>query len=156
VTEAIFCLDAGVWIKFLVAEEPVELSDAAARLVLRALTTGRLVCPAFAWAEVGSVLRKKVRQELLTTEQARELWTRFGELPVEYVDVPAMRARAWQLAQRHALPTLYDAGFLACTELAPESDSAVREFWTADQTLLNSLGSNRPAYVRDLRVEAGP
>lgn len=72
-TEVIACLDTGVWIKFLVVEEPAELSEAAAELVLRALTTARLVVPAFAWAEVGSVLRKKVRQRLLAPEEAAEL-----------------------------------------------------------------------------------
>ena len=72
-TEEIQCLDTSVLIKFLVAEEPEELGDAVQRLVLRVLLNGRLVAPAWAWAEVGSVLRKKVRMGLLQPEEAQDL-----------------------------------------------------------------------------------
>ncbi|MDP9371980.1 MAG: type II toxin-antitoxin system VapC family toxin [Chloroflexota bacterium] len=151
--EGIYCLDTGVLIKFLVAEEPAELSDAAAQLVLRALTNGRLVAPAFAWAEVGSVLRKKVRQGLLQREQAGALWIRFGQLPIEFIEDPSLRTRAWEIAGQYALPTLYDAAFLACTEVA-SGTAATREFWTADEELLRALEANEPPYVRRLRTTA--
>ena len=150
-TEAVLCLDTGVWIKFLVAEEPLEQSAAATRLVLRALSTGRLIAPAFAWAEVGSVLRKKIRQGLLTTEQAEELWTRFRQFQVEFVDGPALRSRAWELAAQYGLPTLYDAAFLACTEVA-SAGATVREFWTTDRALLRALGTEWPPYIRLLEA----
>jgi predicted nucleic acid-binding protein len=150
VPEAVVCLDTGVWIKFLVAEEPAELSEAAVRLVLRVLPRERLVAPAFAWAEVGSVLRKKVRQTLLQHEEAEELWTNFGRLPIEFVEAPALCTRAWEIAEEYALPTLYDAAFLACTEVKPAPEGTVREFWTADQELVRSLRVNRPAYLREL------
>jgi predicted nucleic acid-binding protein len=110
----------------------------------------RLVDPAFAWAEVGSVLRQKVRQGLLAPEQARELWIKFGQMPIEFIDSPALRARACEIAEGCALPTLYDAAHLACTELTPAPGTVVREFWTADQELLRSLGTTRPPYVRHL------
>lgn len=151
--EAVVCLDTGVWIKFLVAEEPAGLSDAAAQLVRRALTSDRLAAPAFGWTEVGSVLRKKMRQGILWPEQAEDLWVRFGQLPIEYIDARELHGRAWEIAERYALPTLYDAAFLACTELAPAPTGAVREFWTADEELLRSLETNRPSYVRQLGVE---
>jgi predicted nucleic acid-binding protein len=151
VTEAVLCLDTGVWIKFLVAEESLEQSEAAARLVLRAISAGRLVVPAFAWAEIGRVLRKKVRQGLFTMEQAGELWTRFGQFPVEFMDGPALRSRAWELAAQYGLPTLYDAAFLACTEIA-SARVTVGEFWTADQALLRALGTEWPPYVRLLEA----
>ena len=146
--EDVFCLDTSVLIKFLVAEEPVEQGEAAERLMLRALVGGRVVAPAFAWAEVGSVLRKKVRQGLLQQQQAEQLWSKFGSLPIEFVDLPAMRDRTWELAEHYGLATLYDAAFLACTELAPAPEPVVREFWTVDGELLRQLGEMRPPYAR--------
>ena len=149
-SEELFCLDTSVWIKFLVPEEPPEQQEAAEQLVLRAVTAGRLVAPAWTWAEVGSVLRKKVRQSLLRQDQADELWVRFGQLPIDFVDTPVLRARAWEIAEQYTLPTLYDAAFLACTEVALASEPATRQFWTADRDLLRQLGTARPGYVRQL------
>lgn len=151
VPEAILCFDAGVWVKFLVAEEPAEQTVMARRLIREALTTARIIAPAFAWAEVGSVLRKKEQQGLLLREEADTLWTAFGDLPIEFLDSPALRNRAWQLAAQYGLPTLYDAAFLACTETTPAPADVVREFWTADEQLLGSLGGDPPPYVRHLR-----
>jgi predicted nucleic acid-binding protein len=145
--EDVLCLDSGVLVKFLVPEEPKELTQAAERLVLRGLLAGQLVAPAFAWAEVGSVLRKKVRQRLLQASQAEALWTRFGQLPIEFVELPELRARTWEIAERYGLLTLHDAAFLACTEVVEAPEPATREFWTADEALLRRLGTNTPSYV---------
>ena len=153
VVEAIICLDTAVWIKFLVTEEPAELTNLASELVRQVLTTARIVAPAFAWAEIGSVLRKKVRHLALTPGDAEALWTSFGALPIEYIEGGALRARAWQIAERYGLPTLYDAAFLACIELAPAPDVVTREFWTVDKELLRMLQSDRPPYVRELGVD---
>ncbi|MBI4491459.1 MAG: type II toxin-antitoxin system VapC family toxin [Chloroflexi bacterium] len=149
-TEVVRCLDTNIWIRYLVGEEPPELAAAARRLVWDATPSGRLVAPAWAWAEVGSVLRKKVRQGQIEWGEAETLWARFGQLPIEFIDTPAVRNRAWEIAGQFGLPTLYDATFLACTEMAPASEPAVREFWTADDELLRRLGARRPAYVRRL------
>jgi predicted nucleic acid-binding protein len=155
VSEAIICLDTGVWIKFLVAEEPLALSDAANQIVLRSLANDRLVAPNFAWAEVGSVLRKKVRQRLLTPQQASDLWMTFGRLPIEYVDTAEGRRRAWELAERYELPTLYDAAFLVCPETVPAQSVRSREFWTADQALIRALEKEPLSHVHWLGELAG-
>ena len=146
-TERLLCLDTSILIKCLATDEHTE---AAVRLLEGAVRDGaRLVAPAWAWAEVGSVLRKKLRAGLLQPDEARALWDAF--LPIEYVDARALRVHAWEFAERHRLPTLYDAAFLACTELAPSDDAdATREFWTADEKVLASLGTPRPAYVHRL------
>ena len=149
-SEDALCLDTTVLVKYLVIEESREETEAAAQLVGRGMAGGRLVAPAWAWAEVGSVLRKKVRQRLVSTEEADALWSQFARLPIQYLDLPLIRARAWEIAARYGLPTLYDAAFLATTELAPAPLGAVREFWTADEALLHSLDPARPAYVRRL------
>lgn len=149
-TESLLCLDSSVLIKLLAAEEPEDQREAAARLMERAYAGWRMIAPAFAWVEVGSSLRKKVRQGTLPWEEAERLWSEFGLLPIEYVELPAARKRAWEIAERHGLATLYDAAFLACTELAHPSESTVREYWTADEELLRRLGADMPAYVRRL------
>lgn len=146
-TDTVLCLDSSVLVKFLVPEMPLAQDEEARRLVLRGITAGRLVAPTCAWLEVGSVLRKKVRQGILASDLATVLWERFGLLAIDYLDFPELRARSYQLAESFGLATLYDAAFLACTELAPVDEPADREFWTADVELVRMLGDRRPEYV---------
>jgi predicted nucleic acid-binding protein len=141
----VVCLDAGVWLKALAAEE---LSAEAAHVLADSIGIGRLVAPAFCWAEVGSVLRTKVRARDLSAEEAAGAWADFRAMPVTFIDTLQLRSRAWELAERYGQPTLYDTAYLACTEVAEGSS---RTFWTADDALLATLGSGRPAYGRHLR-----
>jgi predicted nucleic acid-binding protein len=137
VTEAL-CIDTSVMMKYLC---PDEQTPEAIALIANALTQQvRLVAPSFAWAEVGSVLRKKVRAKLLTNAEANQLYTAYISLPIDYIDTEILRLNAWQLAEEYGMPTLYDAVFLACAK----AESA--NFWTADDAMLN-LFSSRPSYV---------
>ncbi|MGL5795282.1 MAG: type II toxin-antitoxin system VapC family toxin [Waterburya sp.] len=137
----VLCLDTSVIIPYLVPDEYESLADS---LVLEAVVGNvSLVAPAFAWAEVGSVLRKKVRLDLLTTEEAEGCYQDFCNLPIDYLNQESLRARAWEIAQQYQLPTLYDATFLACAE------SLLAQFWTSDKVLLNKL-LPRPDYVNQL------
>lgn len=137
------CIDTSVMMKYLC---PDEQTPQAIALITEALTQQtRLVAPCFAWAEVGSVLRKKVRAKLLTSAEADQLYAAYLNLPIDYIDTQILQHNAWQLATQYGMPTLYDAVFLACAE----SESA--NFWTADDALLN-LFSSQPAYV--YRLEA--
>ena len=146
----VLCLDANVLVKLLVLEYPPELNAAARRLLDQVDAGAVLVAPAFAWAEVGSALRKKARTGELTETRTREHWDAFLSYGIEYLDSPEIRLRAWEIAADYGLPTLYDAAFLACTELAPVEEPGSREFWTADGTLLQQLGDRRPSYVHRL------
>ena len=137
----VLCVDTSVWIPYLV---PEVYQPQARNLVEEALSMSiRLVAPAFAWAEVGSVLRKKTRMGVVTIEEAQGFFHDFNELPIDYIQEEAIRARTWEIAEIYGLPTLYDAAFLACTE------SVSGEFWTADTTLIRQL-TPRPTYVREL------
>ncbi|MBE9007184.1 type II toxin-antitoxin system VapC family toxin [Fortiea sp. LEGE XX443] len=139
-TEAL-CIDTSVMMKYLC---PDEQTPEAIALITNALTQQtRLVAPCFAWAEVGSVLRKKLRINLLTFAEADQLYTAYISLPINYIDTEILRFDAWQLAEQYGIPTLYDAVFLACAKI----ESA--NFWTADEAMLN-LFSPRPAYVYKL------
>jgi predicted nucleic acid-binding protein len=86
----------------------------------------------------------------LTGAEAATIWSEFEQLTIEYVHNAAIRRRAWEPAETYGFLTLYDATFLACTELAPADGAVQREYWTADRVLLNTLGNRRPAYVREL------
>lgn len=138
------CLDSSVLIQYLI---PEELQPQAETLVLEAVEgVARLVAPAFAWAEIGSVLRKKIRMGLLSVEEAQGAFEDFCQLPIEYLDTEQIRVRAWEIATQYQMPTLYDAAFLACAEsIAPDC-----QFWTADKILLKQLGKSFPPYVREL------
>ncbi len=145
-SERIACLDTGVFIKHLTQEEGHEAATAVIVDVLQA--DGLLVAPSWAWAEVGTVLRKKVAMRELLPEEADQTWTLFLDLPVAFVDSPTIRERSWRLASEFKLPSLYDAAFLACTELVGDAAS-IHEFWTADLDLVRRL-KPRPHYVRTL------
>jgi predicted nucleic acid-binding protein len=139
----VLCLDTSVLIAYLVPDENEPLAD---NLVLEAVAGHtRLVIPSFAWAEVGSVLRKKVRMGLLTIEEAEGCYLDFCNLPIDYINEQLLRVRAWEIAEQYQLPTLYDAAFLACAE------GEQAQFWTADKVLLNKL-LPLPAYVNQLGV----
>lgn len=150
-TEQLFCLDTSVVLKALTNEEPYQLSAAASRLLRYAASSGRLIAPSFAWAEMGSVLRKKLRQGLMTDLDVSVAWELFCALPIEHIQTNELRDRAWEIARRYALPTLYDAAFLACIEILNANDAATAEYWTADAQLLRQLGAAAPSYVRALQ-----
>ncbi|NEU73337.1 type II toxin-antitoxin system VapC family toxin [Hassallia byssoidea VB512170] len=137
----VLCLDTSVWIPYLVPE----IYQPQARIIVEeALSLNlRLVAPAFAWAEVGSVLRKKTRMQVITTEEAQGFFEDFCELPIDYIEVEEIRAKTWEIAEQYKLPTLYDAAFLACAE------SISAEFWTADAALVKQL-IPRPGYLREM------
>ncbi|MBD2559356.1 MULTISPECIES: type II toxin-antitoxin system VapC family toxin [Nostoc] len=135
------CLDTSVWIPYLV---PEVYQPQFRKLVAEALSLSiRLVTPAFVWTEVGSVLRKKNRMGVITTEEALDFFEDFCELPIDYIEEEAIRAITWKIADKYGLSTLYDAAFLACAE------SASAEFWTADAALVRQL-TTRPAYLREI------
>lgn len=137
------CLDTSVVVKLLVPEEG---SDAAEALVRSLDPEYTLVAPAFAWAEVGSVLAKKVRQGKLRPERADFAWERFLALQIVFIHSPGLMRKSWVLAGELSLPTLYDAAFLAVAEEAPDAPCPL---WTADQTLVNLVRTRKP-YVRHL------
>lgn len=128
---------------------PEEGSEAAALLFKHAIGTGsRLIAPSFAWAEVGTVLRKKVKSGLLTEAESGDIWDLFMHIDIEYVDGMDMRQSAWELASLCGLPTLYDAAFVSACELAKKGTTMGVQFWTADRKLVADLGLRKPEYVR--------
>ncbi len=135
-----WCLDSSVLVKLIVNEPG---SDRAAALLAAGT---EFVAPAFAWAEVGSTLRKKVRAGQLTWDAAQRAWRDLLDLEVAFIQTADTIRRAWELADEFDLPTLYDAAFLAVAEKDPEGPCP---FWTADEELLRRLAGRLP-YVNSL------
>ena len=131
-----FCLDTSIWIKYFC---PDEQEEAATNLVVNALNN-RLVSPCFAWAEIASVLRKKVRANLLTSNESGQIYRAFCDFPIDYLDGDEIRSRAWEIAEQYQLLTLYDSVFLAVAE------KGSAQYWTADLALLKALVP-QPNYV---------
>jgi predicted nucleic acid-binding protein len=143
------CLDSSVVIKVLV---PEEMSTKATELMQRILLKEQLiVLPSFAWAEIGSILRKKcLRKELKATE-ADTLWLEFTKFPgIVYLENDLIIDRSWNISKKFNLPTLYDAAFLAAAEIVSETTGSPCEFWTADEKLMSTV-TTRKAYVKLLR-----
>ena len=136
------CVDACLVVKLVVKELD---SDRARSLFGQWVTEHvRLIAPPFFVVEVDSVLRKKaaVRKELTLT-QADAAFEAARNIPVELVDEPGARRRAWELAKELDLPVVYDAHYLSLTELRGCL------FWTADDTLYQAVQGKIP-YIRRL------
>ncbi len=142
----IYCLDTSILIKAFVAEE----GSAESSALLRKIISGghRLIMPAFARVEVGSVLWKKVRAGLLSESEARATWRRFLSLATEYVEGREIQEKAWEITARYNLSVMYDAVFLAVCEIFAQDAQDIVEFWTADRELVLSLVPKPPEYVR--------
>ncbi|MGE5580664.1 MAG: type II toxin-antitoxin system VapC family toxin [Bacillota bacterium] len=95
-SSAAYCLDSSVLVKILVPEEG---SDVATAVLRQAIESGcRVIAPAFAWAEVGTTLRKKIKAGLITPAEAGTAWARFMSLDIEYLNDPVIREMAWLLS----------------------------------------------------------
>ncbi len=129
------CVDSSIVVKIVTPEN----GSSAASVLAQDATA--LYAPPFAWAEVGSTLRKKVRLGFLDDRTAEQAWEAFGALGVIFVHSEAIKRRAWDIARDFALPTLYDAGFLAVAELAP---GGPMPYWTADYAFVERLAGLHP------------
>jgi predicted nucleic acid-binding protein len=131
---------------------PEEGSAQAMDLLREAVSSGsRLIAPAFAWAEVGTVLVKKMKAGLITDTEATIAWDRFVSLSIDYLQDASVLQAAWDISLRYQFPTMYDASFLAvCDRVAEESRGSL-EFWTADIQLVRDLGSSPPPYMKLLK-----
>jgi len=143
------CLDSSVLIKVLV---PEDLSPLASELMRRIIVNQQLIIlPPFAWAEIGSILRKKIIRKEIKALEAASLWHEYTRFPgIRYMDNELILERSWIISRALALPTLYDSAFLAVSEIIAEHTGLPCEFWTADEKLVR-FTKNTKHYVRFLK-----
>jgi predicted nucleic acid-binding protein len=130
------CVDASLVMRLLV---PDPLSRAATALWRSWADDGReLVAPALLCYEIANALHRMTRQQLLRPDTAQETLEAALALPITLVEAPELLVRAFTLARSLALPTAYDAHYLAVAE------SRQCELWTADARLVRAVGSTMP------------
>ena len=121
------CIDAGLAIK-LVIPEP-DTPQAEALFQQWKVNQVELIAPAFAAAEVDSVLRGKVVRGKILPAAAESAFQLAARLPIQFDLAADCRLRAWELATQFGFSTVYDAVYLALAERRG------CEFWTADAKL---------------------
>jgi len=134
-------VDAGLVVKFVSPEaDSAQVETLFARWKEKNIA---MVVPAFAPAEMDSVLRQKVVRGELPPDIADAAFQLARRLPIT-IDVETdCRARAWEIAKQFEFPTVYDAVYLALAE------AHLCEFWTADQRLFERVKSAL-SYVKHL------
>lgn len=108
------------------------------------------MAPAFAWAELGTILRRKVKAGLLSESEAGTIWGRFLSLPIHYLGDQSLMQTSREIAIRFNLPALYNAAFLAAAEATMRCSGGPVEFWIADRELAKLLEPRVPEYVHVL------
>lgn len=119
-------IDASVAIKWFVPE----VHSIAASQIFSMNT--QLLVPDLIFAEVGSILWKKVRLKELMPDDAAEILNDFKRLPFDTYENEHLIHTAWFIAIKHQC-TVYDSLYVALAN----SEKAV--FVTADRRLYNTL-----------------
>jgi predicted nucleic acid-binding protein len=128
------CIDSSVAAKWSFTEE----HSFQARTLLRAALERQepIVGPPLLPIEVANVIRQRLRQGRLELSEARALLAQFLAIPLSLQMPDTLYDRALVLADRHNLPAIYDAHYVALAELLGAT------LWTADQRLLAALGGS--------------
>ncbi|MDP2950226.1 MAG: type II toxin-antitoxin system VapC family toxin [Chloroflexota bacterium] len=130
------CLDASLVLAWLLpAERTAEIIDIWDRLLRRG---DELLGPPLLFIEVTSVLRERMVQQQITSQQAEIAFSAFQLLPVGRAWPRELHAKAWEIAKALSQRKAYDAHYLALAEIEG------CELWTADRRLYNAVGGRMP------------
>ena len=105
------CLDASVVLKLLIFESGSE--EAVEWLGTH---EGELIAPTFLFAEVASVLQRKVRMGDVTVEERKDALEALESIRIRPIWEPSLIRRAITLADEIGQPTIYDTIYLAVAE----------------------------------------
>ncbi|MFI5274821.1 MAG: type II toxin-antitoxin system VapC family toxin [Ktedonobacterales bacterium] len=107
-------VDASVVLKWLVTEE---WTDVASRLLADwTAQDANIMAPSLLTSEIANALYKLLRRGELLPDDAMASMTDFLSIDIEYVALPALSARALELAYTHHLKAVYDAHYLVLAE----------------------------------------
>jgi len=124
-------VDASLALKWI-AEEPYS-AEASALLENWRLRRCRLLAPALFAYEATNAIAKRVKRNQLTLEAAKQRLAALLENGPALEQDLAINLRALEVMDRFALPSAYDAHYLAFAE------SRQCECWTADERLWNTV-----------------
>jgi predicted nucleic acid-binding protein len=135
------CFDASVAAKWIL---PEQYSDRALDLYEVSYRASAIVAvPPHFPVEVTNIIRRRVVRGFLSYDEGREVLARFLQFAVRLLTPPRLYERAFELAEEHNLPAVYDAHYVAFAELLG------CDLWTDDQRLLRNLG-NKLSYVKSI------
>ena len=117
-------VDANIAVKWLVREHDSDMAETLASRWRRDAL--RVTAPYVLLAETANALHKRVRQDVLTIDQAMGLLQQLRSTGVEFQHSLALYPRAVELAGQLDQGAVYDSLYLALAE------SLDCEFWTAD------------------------
>ncbi len=125
------CVDASLVVKWLVSEpDSAQALDVLEEWMRREV---KMIAPPLIDYEVGSVLRKLSARGRIDVDEARQRLHIFESLSIGHVHPPFLLRRAWEMAVRHGLHTIYDASYAALSELTGT------RLYTCDQALISAL-----------------
>jgi len=84
------------------------------------------------------VIRKAFFQNRITVKQGSELLNTSLSHPITFIEDDALLKRAFEFADQYGQPRTYDTQYITLAERLK------CEFWTTDQTLVNSLQQKPP------------
>ncbi len=125
------CVDSSLALKLFLPEAD---SQRAQNLWERWMEMdAEIVAPPLFLFEVTSVLCRKVTRDLLTLEEAQQIFSLLQGEPWRFAYLPGLHERALTLAVRFRQSQVYDAHYLALAE------AMACEFWTADERLYRAV-----------------
>jgi predicted nucleic acid-binding protein len=142
-------LDSSVVLKYVL---PEELSDRAVALIETGVRARQpLFCPPLLLIEIEAtnVIHQQTRRQTLSPDTASAALTRLLEIPLQREEPSGIYQEALGFARSNQIRSAYDALYVVTAEHLGV------EFWTADQRLINSLGTRAP-WVRWIGNYAAP
>ncbi|HEX3034370.1 MAG TPA: type II toxin-antitoxin system VapC family toxin [Thermodesulfobacteriota bacterium] len=126
------CVDASIAVKWAVKGEPFR-AKALAFLRDAGASGVRLIAPPNFISEVDSAIRKRVFDGRMSAVEAKKAYAVLDAAPMEIVDMPGMRQRAREIAEKFNQRFVYDTSYAALAELRG------CEFWTADKVFYDAV-----------------
>ncbi|MEA4884027.1 MAG: type II toxin-antitoxin system VapC family toxin [Clostridia bacterium] len=140
--ESCVCVDASLVVKWLVSEpDSLQALDVLEEWMRQGV---RMIAPSLIDYEVASVLRKLAARGSVSVDEARQRLHLFESLAIQHVSPPFLLRRAWEMANRHGLYTVYDASYAALSELTGT------RLYTCDEALISALGWSPDMIVNPL------
>lgn len=124
-------VDTSLVLKWI-EQEPYS-AEASALLENWRLRHCRMLAPALFAYEATNAIAKRVKREQLTLEAAKQRLAALLENGPALEQDPGINLRALEIMERFALPSAYDAHYLALAE------TRQCECWTADERLWNTV-----------------
>lgn len=135
------CVDASVVVKWFIFEE---FRDEALALLNECDALGiPTIAPDHVFTEVTSAFRVQVHRGVVSLESATEAVSKLMRAQIVRFDTVDLVQDAWRIAAAFRMATMYDAYYLALSELRG------CDYWTADERLINSVPGL--PYVRHIR-----